>query len=181
MIDTTSSYTIASSTYSKPFDCMNQYYNESSSTTASNSTNELKTINTGSETISGYEVKDSVCLPDGDGTCGTDEVTNFKFIAFSNMTSESPCLTSDGLIGLAPISSDHNGPSLVQAFFEAGMLENSEATLNLNYWPGRFENLTNSIILGGIPEALKSSNFITLSVDEIDTVVQGSVLWTFKL
>jgi len=92
-----------------------------------------------------------------------------------------PCLEFDGYIGLTPISALYNGQSLVQAMYDAGLLPANEVTLDLNYWPGRNEDLPNTITFGGVPSSLMNRNLISIDAELIPAVVPNTVLWTFKL
>ena len=101
-------------------------------------------------------------------------VEDFTFLAFSNKTADDPCLTSDGLFGLTPIDYDHNGHSLIRALFEGGVISETSATLSLNYWPGRTDDAENTMTLGGIPNDLSVSNFVSLETRETFGVVAGT-------
>ena len=69
----------------------------------------------------------------------------------------------------------------MRALFDAGMIPETTATLNLNYWPNRSEDADNTIIFGGIPSDLSLANYVDLEVKETFAVVPDSVQWTFKL
>ena len=87
IIDISEHHTMTSSTFSKPYGCKHQYYDEQSSNTAVNVSKSLITHEYGQGSIQGYNITDKACLVQ-DQICGDFSIDQMAFLAIEYVSDQ---------------------------------------------------------------------------------------------